>query len=39
VGHVARAVEMSNVIRILAGTHEWKDHLEDLHVDNRAMLK
>jgi hypothetical protein len=37
--HVARVAEMKNAYRIIVGNLKWTDHLEDLGVDGRIILK
>jgi hypothetical protein len=38
-GHVARMGEMRNAFKILVGKPEGKNHLEDLGVDGRIVLR
>jgi len=39
VGHVARMVAKRDVYRVLVGRPEGRDHLEDLCLDGRIILK
>jgi hypothetical protein len=38
-GHIAHMGDMRNVYTTLIGKPKWKNHLEDLDVDGKVILK